>query len=114
MFNEETKMGTCASNFAKYPLGDYNRQFVEMSIIPYETIGFDGQPMQLTVLSVVDEQDVFYAYKEISLKYKNIIVDNKQLYEKASMILIFSLVATMIVMLIALYVIKYRFNCDEK
>lgn len=113
MFNEETKMGDEASNFVKYPLGDYDRQFIEMSILPYETIGFDGQPMQLTVLSVIDEQDSFSAYKEVTSENMQIVSNNKSLYEKASMVLIFSLVGTMLVMLITLYVVKYKFNSDD-
>lgn len=108
MFNEPTEMGKDAFNFEKYKLGDYNRQFIEMAIMPYETIGFEGQSMQLSILVIVDEQDIAAQYKYLDKQIEEIINVNKELYGSIIAILVISLFATMIVMLISVYIIKYK------
>lgn len=110
MFNEPAAMGKDAANFEKYKLGEYNRQFIEASILPYETLGFDGQPMQLSILSVVDEQDVMHNYKSTMTDLESSIAKNEELFGKATVILFISIICTMIIMVIALYKIKYK-NC---
>lgn len=114
MFNEPTNMHNESSNFYKYPLGSYNRQFIEMSVMPYETIGFNGQPMQLTVLSVVDEQDIFSSYESLINEELIAINKNKKIYEIVSMILVINVLCNMIGMLITLYAISYKFHDGEK
>lgn len=113
MFNESAAMGKEAANFDKYKLGEYNRQFIEASILPYETLGFDGQPMQLTILSVVDEQDVMHNYKSTMSDLENNIAKNEELFGKATVILFISIICTMVVMMIALYKIKFK-DCSCK
>lgn len=113
MFNEKTKMGDQVNNFELYKLGDYNRQFVEMSVLPYETIGFDGQLMQLTILSVVDEEDISSSYVNIMKDMDKSIVTNKNIYGQVSIALIISLIATMISSLIVLYSLKIKNNINE-
>lgn len=113
MFNESTKMGNDADDFTKYPLGRYNREFIELAVLPYESIGFDGQPLQLTMLSIVDEHDVTAAYENVLSNIEESLKTNMILYGKTSMVLFISIICTMIVMLFALYKIKYNEIKDE-
>lgn len=113
MFNESTIMGKDADNFTKYPLGEYNRQFIELAILPYESVGFEGQPSQLTMLSVADEHDVTAAYENILTEISESLKTNMILYGKTSMVLFTSIICTMVVMLYALYKIKYKEVKDE-
>lgn len=108
MFNESTIMGNDASNFSKYPLGEYNRQFIESAVLPYESVGFEGQPLQLTMLSVVDEKDITTAYQNIYDDIEESLRTNMILYGKTSIMLVTSIICTMIVMLFSLYKIKYK------
>lgn len=109
-FNEPTKMGDQSLNFKKYPLGDFNRLFVEKLILPYETFGFDGQPMQLTMLIMSDEQDISKAYKDNTQAINANIQYINETLDKAIFILLISTLITMIVLLISIYVIKYSFE----
>lgn len=113
MFNESTIMGNDANDFTKYPLGEYDRQFIESAVLPYESIGFEGQPLQLTMLSVVDEHDVTAAYANILDDIAKSLETNMILYGKTSVVLFTSIICTMIVMLVALYKIKYKNLKDE-
>lgn len=113
MFNESTIMGDDAGNFTKYPLGEYNREFIELAVLPYESIGFEGQPLQLTMLSVVDEHDVTAAYKNVLKHIAESLETNMILYGKTSVVLFTSIICTMIVMLYSLYKIKYKEVKDE-
>lgn len=112
MFNEPTAMGNDAGDFDKYKLGDYKRQFVESSVLPYETLGFDGQPMQLTILSIVDEQDVTSSYKHAMSDLEDSISTNQILFGKTTFVLFGSIICTMIIMVIALFNSKNKI-CDE-
>lgn len=114
MFNEPTAMGDKANDFNKYKLGDYNRQFIESLILPFETLGFNGQPMQLTLLSIVDEQDVTYAYKDVMKDLEDSILKNQQLFGKTTIILFGSIICTMIIMLISLFNSKQKIYDEEK
>ena len=107
MFNEETLMGNNSNDFEMYPLGQYNRQFVEQLILPYETFGFDGQPMQLTIMLIADEQDIYKAYVNNTNNIKDALIINTNLYGKVLTILVISTFILMGTMLIAVYVIKY-------
>lgn len=113
MFKEPTKMGDEANNFTKYPLGEYNREFIELAILPYESIGFEGQPLQLTMLSIVDEQDITFAYEKTSCELRESLKTNMMLYGKTSMILFTSIICTMIIMIYTLYKFKYKEVKDD-
>ena len=111
-FNESKQMGNNVLNFKEYPLGQYDRLFVEKLVLPYETFGFDGQPMQLTMLIMSDEQDISKAYKENDLSIDENIKTMNEILERTTLILFISTIITMIVILIAVYIIKY--SSDEK
>ena len=106
LIDEATKMGNEANDFVKYPLGRYNRQFIEMSVLPYETIGFDGQPMQLTILSVANEQDIYSGNTWITEKTDTILNINRDLYGVVSTLLILCIMGTMFAMITVLYLLK--------
>lgn len=111
MFNDPTNM-TDPNDFSKYKLGDYNRLFVEKIVLPYETFGFDGQPMQLTMLVISDEQDIYKAFEtnnrqfETAISHTDKILDNVAWFGGAITVIF------MIVILIALYLLKYP--CNKK
>lgn len=64
-FSEPTNMGDDANNFAKYPLGQYKREFDEKVILPYQSVGVEGQDMQLTVVLGAQEQEIVTSYKSV-------------------------------------------------
>jgi hypothetical protein len=104
------------NNFIEYPLGDYNRLFVEKMILPYESFGFEGQPMQLTVLILADENDIYSCFKDNSQKSKTLIEESEMLNNKTIFILITTIVITMIYLLLIAYILKYGsylFNSKE-
>ena len=114
MFNEETNMNGEADNFSKYPLGNYNRLFIEKMILPYESFGFDGQPMQLTVLLIADEYDIYSAYKANDDDMKKSLDIVLELNSKTTFILISSIAITMIYLLVIAYVFKYSNNLKSE
>lgn len=106
MFNESTRMGNNANNFEKYPLGEYNRLFVEKIILPYETIGVDGQPMQLTMSILTDEKDVISPYEKVSKDYNLYAITNKNIFGKTTLIIVCSTLISMMSILVSIYVLK--------
>lgn len=114
MFNEATQMGNDKDNYSKYPLGEYNRQFIEMAVLPYETLGFDGQPMQLTVLSVADENDIYSTYKIDNSLMKEVESTNKILYFKVVMLLYCTAAISIALIFITLYIFKIRLVMNEE
>lgn len=114
LFNEETIMGEDAENFKLYPLGKYKRQFIEKLILPYETFGFDGQPMQLTIMLIADEQDIYKAYKSNIENFDDALIINEELYAKTTIILIISTLIIMMTMLLAVYTLKYVPNKKDE
>jgi hypothetical protein len=71
-FNEPIDMGTDANNFTKYPLGNYNREFQEKIILPYESVGIDGQPMQITIVLGAQEQEIITAFKATMKSFESV------------------------------------------
>lgn len=111
LFNEKQDMGKNLNDFNKYKLGDYNRQFVEKMILPYESFGFDGQPMQLTVLLIADEQDIFLSFKDNDKNLQSSLDTTMDLYSRTGTILISTIFITMIFLVLTAYMFKY--NCNE-
>lgn len=111
MFNDGTNM-TDPNDFSKYKLGDYNRLFVEKIVLPYETFGFDGQPMQLTMLVVSDEQDIYKAFKADNKQFQTAITKTEDVLSELVLFGGAMTVIFMIVILIALYLLKYP--CHKK
>lgn len=111
-FNEPTQMGEESLDFNKYPLGQYNRMFVEKLVLPYETFGFDGQPMQLTMLIMSNEKDIAKAFDDNTIALQKNVEETNAILDKAIVILFISTFTTMIVLLIAIYIMKY--SSDEK
>lgn len=53
------------NNFTKYPLGRYNREFIEKIVLPYESIGVNGlDNMQLVVSIGVNESEIMKPYTQ--------------------------------------------------
>lgn len=81
-FSEEEDFdnGTNANNFALYPFGLYEREFQEKVILPYETVGVEGEKMQITVIIGAQEQEIANGFKEvneIAMKYSKSLHDQK-------------------------------------
>ena len=74
-----------------------------MSILPYESVGFYGEPLQLTILSVADEQDIFSPYIDHTKNVEKCFIINEQLYEKLCKVLIISIFTMMVIMIITLF-----------
>lgn len=115
LFNESTNMND-PNDLQKYPLGKYNRLFAEKMILPYESFGFEGQPMQLTVLIMADEKDIYSSFTSNDDKIKNLMNDSDMLNNKACIVLVVTIFISMIYLSLIAYILKYGiyiFN-DEK
>jgi len=64
-FYEPMNMGNEASNFEKYPLGQYNREFQEKIILPYESVSLDNEAMQIAILLSAKESEIIQGYDNI-------------------------------------------------
>ena len=113
LFNEDRIKGN-PYDFNKYPLGQYKRQFLDVVTLPYETVGFYGEPLQLTILSVADEQDILKNYYIHSTKINQSFIINEKLYERLSMVLFISIITMMLLMTITLYFIKRDDNQKQQ
>lgn len=110
MFNESNSMEGKYDNYDSYPLGNYNRQFAEKMILPYESFGFEGQPMQLTVILIADEQDIFSIYKENDQDFSNslkLMTDN---YIITISVIILLILLNAFVFIVVAYALIYRFK----
>ena len=104
LFCEENNV---TNDFQTYPLGNYSRQFIEKIILPYESFGFNGQPMQLTILSVVDENDISSAFKS-NIDTIDKTMDNISNNHNIIIISIYiSFILNMLMLIITVYVFKY-------
>lgn len=95
------------NDLRNYPLGNYNRIFIEKMILPYESFGFDGQPMQLTVLITTTENDIYSNFKDNNDNIRNLIVDSQLLNNKVYTILIVNIIFSMIILSLIAYILKY-------
>lgn len=95
------------NDLRNYPLGKYNRIFIEKMILPYESFGFDGQPMQLTVLITTTENDIYSNFKDNNDNIRNLIVDSQLLNNKVYTILIVNIIISMIILSLIAYFLKY-------
>lgn len=50
------------NDFSVYPFGEYRREFIEKIILPYESIGIEGQEMQIGVAIGAQEQEISSVY----------------------------------------------------
>lgn len=94
------------NDFSKYPFGNYNREFIEKIILPYESIGVEGLDMQLGIAIRSQEQEIYSSYKDNDKEYSTTI--NKLKHDK-SVIFIFPMISTLlslIVILVALYSVR--------
>ena len=106
MFNEETEMGDSINDFYKYPLGDYNRLFVEKIILPYESLGFESSNEQITVLSLASEKDVINGMDSAEESLDNFIATGNSISDNIYVLAIISIAIAMANVLNFLYVIQ--------
>lgn len=102
-FSEPTDMGDNANDFAKYPLGQYKREFQEKIILPYESVGIDGQPMQITIVSGAQEQEIMAPYKKVLQEYKQSMDDVQNATGKSVVFPIASIGISLLVILLAMF-----------
>lgn len=95
------------NNFKKYPLGKHNREFIEKTILPFESLGF-AKDKQLTLLVVANEKDVFHKYIDDSDKISKDIDAIERLSKKAAVLTAVALVITMSSALYLLYLYKKK------
>lgn len=106
MFNEETSMGDDINNFEKYPLGEYDRLFVEKIILPYESLGFESSNEQITVLSLASEQDVVRGLESSKEAFKDFMATGNKISKNIYCLTIISIFIAMANVLNFLYVIQ--------
>lgn len=62
---------TQLNNFSLYPLGEYKREFIEKVILPYESIGVEGQEMQIGIAIGAQEQEIVSVFSRTTEEMKN-------------------------------------------
>lgn len=94
-------------DFKKYPLGKFNREFIEKTILPFESMGF-AKDKQLTLLVVANEKDVFNKYIDDSDKVNKDIEAIEELSKKATVLTGIALIITMSSAIYLLYLYKKK------
>ena len=109
-FFNEPKLNTLTANdFSIFPLGEYNREFQEKVILPFETVDIGNTEMQITVILGSQEKEIVENYKEIFSDYQvlkkmqNNIIQKSTLYPNVSVI-----ISLICVILIALMLNKNK------
>lgn len=84
-------------NYNKYPIGSLDRVFVEKVILPFETVGVDGEPMQIAIASFVKEKEIAYCYESTVSRIKQSVetMETKIFYVFAIFIISFILSVAM-------------------
>jgi hypothetical protein len=105
-FSEPVDMGTDVENFVKYPLGQYSREFQEKVILPYESVGIDGQPMQITIVLGAQEPEVSAAFKETSEMFGNIQNTFSDTTARGVLFPLISVAISLVVILLAMFILR--------
>jgi hypothetical protein len=117
-FSEPTDMGEDAEDFTKYPLGKYNREFQEKIILPYESVGVDGQPMQITVVLGTQESEVSAAFKVTEKNYNKVHRIFADTTAKGVLYPLISVSISLVVILLAMFILRinayYCKICSKK
>lgn len=92
---------TNPKDFAKFPLGKYNREFIEKIILPFESFGFT-KGKQLTILISANEEDIFKKYVN---GYDSINEDVVRIEKGAKMIAIVTGGWSILTVVIAMYLL---------
>jgi hypothetical protein len=100
--NEHVAM--CDPNdFGEYPLGDYHREFQEKVILPYQTVGTDGQDMQLTIVLGAQEQEIMSEYKNIIAQYDSMTTNATTTYKRIIVIPMVSMTMCLLIIVFAIF-----------
>lgn len=103
------------NNFSIYDLGDLNRGFVEKIVLPYESVGIEGLDMQLGVMIIVQEEDIYQIYKDDIKQFESNIESLIKEKELICMLPIISVIASLLVIMIAITVIRtVAYYCKDK
>lgn len=105
-FSEPIDMGKDANNFVKYPLGEYNREFQEKIILPYESVGVEGQPMQITVVLGAQEAEVSAAFEKIKDDFFEAQNDFSNFVSDSILFPFASVIMSLVVILLAMFVLR--------
>lgn len=105
-FSEPIDMGDEAENFAKYPLGDYHREFQEKIILPYEAVGVEGQSMQITVVLGAQESEISAAFKKVKEEFLKTQQKFSDTVEYEILFPFISVIISLIVILLAIFVLR--------
>lgn len=103
-----------ANDFNQYPLGDYNRIFVEKIILPYEAVSVDGQDMQIAIILSASEKEIIDGYQSLITRH----MDSKTSTENASaqfiLYPIISVGISLVVILFAIFTIRLlSYQCKK-
>lgn len=104
LFNEEKEMDEDKINdFSVYPLGEYNRDFIEKLILPYESVGVEGLNMQLTVLMKVNEKDIFSIIEKDLNNYGNNYKDIVNIIKLKNTLPNISIILNLLIIMLTLF-----------
>lgn len=107
LFNEEKEMDENKINdFSVYPLGEYNRDFIEKLVLPYESVGVEGLDMQLTVLIKVNEKDIFSIIEKDLNNYGNNYKDIVNIIKLKNVLPNISIILNLLIIMSTLFFIN--------
>jgi hypothetical protein len=113
LYLEPTAM-TDPNDFAKYPLGKYHRNFLEKIILPYESVGVDGQEMQISVVIGAQEQEIMSGFKEAVKGYDSIEGDLYNRMNQGVLYPIISIGLSLLIIFFAMFFIRlHAYQCKE-
>lgn len=118
-FNESTDMGNDGNNLEKFPLGQYDRDFCERIILPYESVGVEGQPMQISVILSSNEKEVIAPYTGVIKSYNDLEEKFNVGMNKAMIVPIVSVGMSLITIFAAMFALRINAThckkyCDRK
>lgn len=104
-----------ASDLKAYPLGDYNRKFVEKIILPYETMGIEGQEMQIAIMLSASEGDVFESYKGLKAELSDIESSMNNVLGSNLLFPLISVLISLVTILLAIFSLRLSVHlCERK
>lgn len=106
LFNEGSTFEGNPGDFKKYPLGEYNRDFVEIVHIPDESLGVNGTNMQVKMLITANERDIIAGFTRTQEKFDALSEDSFYLSNLAVLYSILSVVISMSTIVFSVFVIR--------
>lgn len=106
LFNDSTDFGGEPGDFEKYPLGQYNRDFLEVVHIPDESLGVEGTNLQLKILFFANEKDIMNNFNGSIRKYEILKAETESVMNTALIYSINSVSLSIVMIILSVFIIQ--------